>query len=226
MQLLNCCNVSVLAGVLTDSRAERVIAHVQHGKGELLGVLGNHRADFGSSHGEMHFPGDEGSIVAGIDGVAVFRRAGLEHGADRIVSGYLFESDNCRLYQRPIDLRAIRVLGKIALGLRETFHEAGFHGLSLFLRRELLRQLNDSARVGDYLSRFDTRDLVEEPPAARVHEHGMTLHLQQFQGDHLFIARQVALGVRGKETLAAFLRTVENHTHIFIARFPDIAQEG
>ena len=40
------------------------------------------------------------------------------------------------------------------------------------------------------LSRFDPGELVEEPAAARVHQHRVTLHFQQFECDDLFVLAQ------------------------------------
>ena len=46
---------------------------------------------------------------------------------------------------------------------------------------EVLGQLNGPGGVLDHLHGFDPGNLIEEPTAARVHEHRMTLHFQQLE---------------------------------------------
>ena len=54
---------------------------------------------------------------------------------------------------------------------------------------ELGGELEDAAGVGDDLHGLDAGDLVEEPAAGGVHELGVALELEQFEGGDAFVRR-------------------------------------
>ena len=53
-------------------------------------------------------------------------------------------------------------------------------------------QLEHSSRISQYLCGLQTRYIVEEPTAARVREHPVSLHLEQFRDHDRFIFAQRA----------------------------------
>src|SRR5258708_8982519 len=75
-----------------------------------------------------------------------------------------------------VDIRAVSVLGNVALGQSQLFQEALLQGVA----EKFLGQLHHASGILDHLHRFDAREFVEEPAATGVHQHGVTLQFKQF----------------------------------------------
>ena len=117
LQLLDRLAVRLLARICPYSRAQRVIAHVQHREGELSALLGNLRADLHSAYSQLRLARDEPLIVARLNCVAVFGGAGLENRADRIVRGDFLEPNDRRLHAGAVDLCGALMLWYVAFRL-------------------------------------------------------------------------------------------------------------
>jgi hypothetical protein len=72
---------------------------------------------------------------------------------------------------------------------------------------------------------LDSRELVEEPAAARVHEHGVALRFEELEGAPPLLAAQLAPGVLGEETRDVLGRAVEQHADVVVARRPGILEQ-
>ena len=73
---------------------------------------------------------------------------------------------------------AVSVRIEITLGPSQVFQEDRLQ----VQRGEGGRQLDGPGGVAEVLHRLDPGDVGEEPAAAREHEHGLVLHLQEAQG--------------------------------------------
>ena len=65
---------------------------------------------------------------------------------------------------------------------------------------ELGGELEDAAGVGDDLDGLDAGDLVEEPAAGGVHELGVALELDEFEGGDALGGGEVVGGVLGRRS--------------------------
>ena len=88
----------------------------------------------------------------------------------------------------------------------------------------MLGQLNNPPGILNYLHGFNTGQVVEEPSATGVHQHGVALQLQQLPHRNLFLCRQLT----AEESLGKFLphlgAPVEHHLNVAVARLPRITQ--
>ena len=64
---------------------------------------------------------------------------------------------------------------------------------------ELGGELEDAAGVGDDLDGLDAGDLVEEPAAGGVHELGVALELEEFEGGDALVGGEDVGGVAAKK---------------------------
>ena len=94
-----------------------------------------------------------------------------------------------RLHPLVEDARAVAMIGQVALRQRQQLLELSF----AMIGKEHLRQLQRAAGVHDDLHRLDAGELVEEPAAAGVHQHGVALHFQQRQSGHGLYVGQLGL---------------------------------
>ena len=76
---------------------------------------------------------------------------------------------------------------KVALCLLEALKQALLNRVALFTG-ELLHQLDDTPGIGNHLNGLDAREFVKEPAAARVHEHGVSFHLEKLECRDTFFA--------------------------------------
>src|ERR1700680_2759166 len=133
-----------------------------------------------SAYGKTHFAGFPICVRFPLYAVAIdlrLLRIRLEHGADGVVSGKLWQVHHCRLHELAVDLGAVAVLRDVALRQRQFFQEATLQiGIE-----NLPGNLHHAARVLNYLYGFYSRKLIKEPTAARVHEHSVPLQFQQLQ---------------------------------------------
>src|SRR5712664_3148740 len=137
------------------------------------------------------------------------------------MTGKLISTNKRRLNPLLVNLLSVTVLGKIALGGRETFLKFRLQTIA----EEVLGQTYGASGVLNHLNRFQAGELVEEPPAARVHKHGIALDLEQLQRRDLLVGREGMGGLAGKEFPDIFRRPVQNRTNIVVPSAPGIFQE-
>ena len=112
--------------------------------------------------------------------------------------------------------------GKITFRSGEFFEKLRLDGLS----EELLGELNDASGVLDHLNGFNPGEIVEEPAATGVHEHGVALQFHQLPDDDLlFGARDRAQNALGQSARATSDERFENNVDVAVARRPRIAQQ-
>ena len=95
-------------------------------------------------------------------------------------------------------------------------------GLLQVLAGEFLAQLQGPGGVFDYLLGLHAGDVGKEPAAAGVHEQGVALHFQEFQGRHpiaFFEVRHSLLGEIFRQGPGA---AVQNHLDIGIPGGPGV----
>src|SRR5689334_8665959 len=86
--------------------------------------------------------------------------------------------------------------------------------------------MNCAAGVVEHLNGFEAGQLVEKPSAARVHEHGVALHFEKFEGANPLLLVEIMRGVLREEAREAFVGAVEDYINIGIAGSPGIFQKG
>ena len=91
---------------------------------------------------------------------------------------------------------------------------------------QLLRKLHDASGILDHLNGLDAGQLVEEPAAARVHQHRVPLQLQQLPDFHLLGFVQLAFAMALQEGFAHFGRTVQHHLDVVVARRPGVVDDN
>src|SRR5262249_58317307 len=98
-----------------------------------------------------------------------------------------------------------------------------------FLERsaeELFGELDGAAGVTEDLHGFDSGEVIEEPAAARLHEHRVALHLEELHGvDALFGGERPGAVLR-EEAVQDLRRTVADDVRVGVTRLPGIAEEG
>ena len=85
------------------------------------------------------------------------------------------------------------------------------------LAEKLGGELQDAAGVGDDLHGLDAGDVVEEPAAAGVHEHGVALELHEHEGAGAFFFVELVLGVRAEKSFAGSAGAIEHNADVFVA---------
>src|SRR5579884_1253211 len=111
-------------------------------------------------------------------------------------------------------------LAQVALGRREPVDELLLEGLA-----EVLRKLERARGVLDDLDRLDAGQLIEEPPAGRIHEHGVPLHLEKTQRLHPPLGVEARPPVGGKERVDRLRRAVEDDVDVRLARRPRVPED-
>ena len=113
------------------------------------------------------------------------------------------------------------MLGNIAFGLAQLLDEKALRGIA----KKLLRQLGGPASVLDHLDGLDSRQFIEEPTAARVHQHGVPLKLKQLPGHRFLGLIKLPKGVLGEKCLPCFPRAVKDDLNVIIARRPWVLEQ-
>ena len=129
--------------------------------------------------------------------------------------------DKSRLDELLVNASAILMLRNVAFRLAELFDK---EALTLDAE-DLLGQLRGTAGILDHLHGFNPRELVEEPAATGVHQHGVALELHQLPDGDSFRFAQRPHRMLGRETLPAFRRPVQNDVDVIVARRPGVLQE-
>ena len=122
---------------------------------------------------------------------------------------------------RLVDIAPVALVRDVASRVRELFQERLFE----VEVEGLLGELENTRGVLQDLGRLDARDIVEEPPAARVHEHRVALQLEQFEHANLLILAQRAGAVLEQEGVDAAFRAVEHDLDKVIPGAPGVMQE-
>src|SRR5205085_6760736 len=127
---------------------------------------------------------------------AVVVREVVEERGHRVMRGDTAKIETRRFHFQLVNLPRIAVLRQVAPGRGDTAQELQFHAAA----GNFFGELDGARGVVQDLHGLDAGDVVEEPAAARVHEHGVALHLQQFEdGDDTVVRagvlRQKALQV-------------------------------
>jgi multidrug efflux pump subunit AcrA (membrane-fusion protein) len=155
-----------------------VTAKVQHGVLEAPGFPG----DLG---GDPDVPDADPRAVVGVAGVVEalqppgidgrIVRILLEETTDRVVGDHAAQIDDRRADQAAIDLATVREGGHVAGRRLQPADELALQ----LAAAEVVQVLQSHGRVLQDLGGLERRDLVEEPPARRVHEQAIPLHLEQ-----------------------------------------------
>ena len=216
--------VSLLSGEITDSARQVMVLEVQDPKKEVSRFLSNPRRESSPPDSQFQFARLQKLKVFPLDGITVnpvMLGIGFKDGADGIMGSHPLQVYHRWFHELLVDEAAVPVVGNIALGPLEPFEELGLQrGLP-----EFFRQLNRPARVPDDLNGFDSRKLIEEPAAARIHQHGMPLQLQKFEGRDPVRLRERRGGILLEKLLHLLRRTVEHDPDVVIPGRPRVAEE-
>jgi len=82
------------------------------------------------------------------------------------------------------------------------------------------------ARVAQDLQGLDAGQILEEPAAARIHEHGEALQLHQLPDLVPLLRSQRATRVAVEKAIASRLAGVQPHVHVSLTRLPGVAQQA
>ena len=92
--------------------------------------------------------------------------------------------------------------------------------------KDFAAQLDDSSRVLKDLDGLDPGKIIEKPAAAGVHEHGMALKLQKFQGRLPIVREQCTDGLLRQKSVKRFCGSIENDVDVTVARLPGIFEKN
>src|SRR6185437_7050363 len=129
--------------------------------------------------------------------------------------------DSRRPHRFLINSRAIALFRNIALRHGQPFQEMRFDRIA----EKLLGKLNHASRVLDHLYCFNTGKLIEKPAAARIHQQGVALHLEQLPNLDLLGGREATKRMRGEEARPVFRGTIKNDANVLVARAPWIFEQ-
>ena len=145
----------------------------------------------------------------------------LEEGAHGVVGPDLVQVHRGRLHEIVVQGASVLMFRHVAFCPLEPLQEPGFDGVA----EELPGKLYDAAGVLEYLHCFDPRELVEEPPAARVHEHGVPLDLHQLERPGLLFRRQLPGGVSSEKFVDGGVGPVEDHRDVLFPGGPRVPED-
>jgi hypothetical protein len=115
--------------------------------------------------------------------------------------------------------------GRLLFAAAEALDEFLFEHGGAFAE-ELLRELQHAAGVGDDLDGLNAGDVVEEPAAAGVHEHGVALELHEHERANAFLLVEFVKRVIAEEGVARFSGAIEHDADVAIARGVGILEEA
>ena len=204
-----------------------LVPKVQHRERKTLLVAGDGAGDVRPAQRQP--PAPRGVDVIGDAPHVVTKQVGLlgkrrEDGTDGIVRRHLFQPQLHGGHALLVDLGAIAGARHVGLCLCEPRQKRGLQSFGL-LPENLLRQLQHPRRIRDDLHRLDARQIVEEPPAAGVHQLRVPLHLHQLQGPHPLLFRQNFPFMRAEEPLLRLRAPVQHHFDVPVAGSPHVFEE-
>ena len=107
--------------------------------------------------------------------------------------------DKSRFDELLVDAGAIPMLRNVAFRLAEPFDKSAF----TLEAEKLLRQLGGAAGILDHLHGFNARQLVEEPAATGIHQHGVALKFHKLPDGGFLGVVKLPRGVLGEESVLA-----------------------
>jgi len=234
--------VGILRGVTLDGCGEVLVSEVEDGEADVFALLGDARAERGSTDGEAATAGGHDVVGVTVD-IEAEDVAGVgitpEDRADGVMGADAFEVEAAGVDEAAIDIGAGAKVGIVAPGAGEDLKEIGFErcGGSPHLRieiqdtwtrgnrKKLVGELDDATSVGDDLYGLDAGDVVEEPTAGGVHELGVALELEEFERGDAFRGGEGACGVRGEEAIEVVGGAVEDDVDEGVSGGPEILEE-
>jgi len=120
-----------------------------------------------------------------------------------------------------VDLAARTKFDEIALRSGEPLEELG---LEVDVEAAF-RELQHAPGVAEDLRGLDARELVEEPSAARVHEHRVALKLEELERPDALRGIERAMPDLAEEMIDALLTGVEDDVDVMVARAPGMPEE-
>ena len=210
-----------------DGGGEVLVAQVENGEADVLGLFGDAGADESAADGYATASGAEDLVAFAVDVEAedlALLGVGAEDGADGVVGADLFEADLHVGDEAAVDLGSVDELRDIADGFLEDLEEAGFE-VGAGCAEELGGELEDAAGIGDDLDGLDAGDLVEEPAAGGVHELGVAFELEEFEGGDAVGFGEGAGLVGFEEGFDAVGRAVEDEVDVGVAGDPEVFEE-
>ncbi len=163
-----------------------MVAEMQNGKIHEVffqHYLGLHRRPAGS---ENLYAGIHPFVRFHSRPVAVnirFLRVLLENRADCKMRPDPVKVNAARFDQPDVSLFAVDVFPCVSRRFLKNFFIARLE----IIAADFLGKLNRARGVIHYLHRFYPANVVEEPTAARVHQHRVSLHLEKLQNQHLLV---------------------------------------
>src|SRR6476619_7104532 len=126
-----------------------------------------------------------------------------------------------RSAERPVELGPVGPLPKSAAHALQELQEERLDRTA----QVLLGQLHGPRRVAENRARLEAGRVVEEPPAARVHEKRVALHLEKPERERALVAGRVRNRVPVQETGNGFLGPVEDHLDRVVPRGPGVSEQ-
>ncbi len=144
-----------------------------------------------------------------------------EQGVHSEVGPDVLERDGRRTDRRFVDAAAVSRLGNVARRPGQGFEDERLEVLA----ESVSRKLQSAPGVSQDLPRLDAADVVEEPAAARVHQLGVPLELQELPGLDPLGLREFAPRVLAEEPSRVLRRAVENHSDVGVPGLPRVREE-
>ena len=146
----------------------------------------------------------------------------LRRARDRVVGSHAREVGHRRRHVTPPHAGAVLELGDVRRSGRQAPEQLR---LEPGVAAEDPRELQHARRVPEHLDRLDSRDLVEEPAARRVHEQAMALELEAPERLDAVRRAQRADRVALEEGLHGRGAPIEDHLHVRVARGPRVLDQ-
>src|SRR5690606_14857899 len=178
--------VLLVGEVEAGAAEEDVVAEVVDGEGDVAGLAGDAGAEAGAADADLRAPGGE-AFEADLARVVAVDGAGggelVEEGGDGVVGAEAGEVDDGGEDLVRVEAAGVAGVRGVADGLLEALEE----GLLEVFADGVGDELDGAGGVEDDLDGLDAGEVVEEPAAARVHEHGVALGLQEPEGADLLV---------------------------------------
>src|ERR1700690_589155 len=136
------------------------------------------------------------------------------------MGGDLPKINNSGFYEAFIYTGTISILRKVRLGLRNNFSE----GIFEVGAGHLFSKLDGPARILYHLNCLDARKLIEEPSAARIHEHCMSLDLHELKDSYPFVKVQILQSMVFEKAFDPLRSAVYDYANVVIPGAPGVFQ--
>src|SRR3990167_6738967 len=161
-----------------------IVSEIQDRKVDNLFFQRNVRLNSGPADGKFLFPDLFFFVYLAFNRIAVYPgglRIFLKEGGNGVVCTDPAQVGNQGSDKQLISPCTVFDFRDVARRLLECLDK----GILQVFTAYILGKLHGAGGVLNNLCRFDTRNVLKEPPAARVHEHGVTLHLKKFKNLYL-----------------------------------------